>query len=296
METRKLKEEEYQAALQLALDVFMQFEAPIYPEEGIQDFTHFIKEVAPGMTIDYYGAFDQGVLVGMMAMREPRHLTLAFIRDDYQRMGIGRCLFICLLHDKGEAPITVNSSPIAVDFYHKLGFKDTDVEQTTNGVSYIPMCRKLEMEYKITIASQEDVSELLELQYKSFGPLVKELHWDDAPNMTETFEQANAEFWKYVTLKVEDSDGHIIASIRGNVCEGLLWISRLMVLPEYQRKGLGRRLLRAIQERLPHETAGLGTCLQVSRTMDFYESEGFRMYDTETVGHGLTWALMKKDK
>ena len=27
METRKLKEEEYQAALQLALDVFMQFEA-----------------------------------------------------------------------------------------------------------------------------------------------------------------------------------------------------------------------------------------------------------------------------
>ena len=36
METRKLKEEEYQAALQLALDVFMLFEAPIYPEEGIQ--------------------------------------------------------------------------------------------------------------------------------------------------------------------------------------------------------------------------------------------------------------------
>ena len=31
MEIRKLKEEEHQAALQLALDVFMQFEAPIYP-------------------------------------------------------------------------------------------------------------------------------------------------------------------------------------------------------------------------------------------------------------------------
>ena len=89
METRRLNEEEYQAALQLALDVFMQFEAPIYPEEGIQDFTHFIKEVAPGMAIDYYGAFDHGVLVGMMAMREPRHLTLVFIRDNYQRMVIG---------------------------------------------------------------------------------------------------------------------------------------------------------------------------------------------------------------
>ena len=141
METRKLKEEEHQAALQLAFDVFMQFEAPIYPEEGTLDFTHFIKEVAPDMAIDYYGAFDQDMLVGMMAMRGPRHLTLAFIRADYQRMGIGRRLFNCILQDRGEAPITVNSSPIAVDFYHKLGFKDTDVEQTTNGVSYIPMCK-----------------------------------------------------------------------------------------------------------------------------------------------------------
>ena len=141
MEIRKLKEEEHQAALQLALDVFMQFETPIYPEEGILDFTHFIKEVAPNMAIEYYGAFDQDMLVGMMAMRAPRHLTLAFIRADYQRMGIGRRLFSCIVQDKGEGAITVNSSPIAGDFYHKLGFKDTDVEQTTNGVSYIPMCK-----------------------------------------------------------------------------------------------------------------------------------------------------------
>ena len=46
------------------------------------------------MAIDYYGAFEEGVLVGMMAMREPRHLTLAFIRDDYQRMGIGTSAMI----------------------------------------------------------------------------------------------------------------------------------------------------------------------------------------------------------
>lgn len=141
MKIRRLKEEEYQPALQLALDVFMQFEAPIYPEEGVQDFTHFIKDLAPGMNIDYYGAFDGGALVGMMAMREPRHLTLAFIRADYQRLGIGHRLFNCILHEKGEAAITVNSSPIAVEFYHKLGFKATDVPQTTNGIRYLPMCR-----------------------------------------------------------------------------------------------------------------------------------------------------------
>lgn len=141
MKVRKLKKEEHQAALQLALDVFMQFEAPIYPEEGVQDFTHFIKKVAPSMNIDYYGAFDGETLVGMMAMREPRHLTLAFILSSHQSKGLGRRLFNCLLQDKGEEPITVYSSPIAVDFYHKLGFNDTDTVQTTNGISYIPMCR-----------------------------------------------------------------------------------------------------------------------------------------------------------
>lgn len=141
MEIRKLTKEEHPAALQRALDVFMQFEAPIYPEEGVLDFTHFIRDMAPGMAIDYYGAFDKGMLVGMMAMRKPRHLTLAFIRADYQCKGIGCRLFDCLLRDKGESAITVNSSPIAVAFYRKLGFKDTDTIQTTNGISYVPMCR-----------------------------------------------------------------------------------------------------------------------------------------------------------
>lgn len=106
MEIRKLNKEEHQAALQLALDVFSEFEAPIYPVEGILDFTHFVNDVAPGMAIDYYGAYDNGRLVGMMAMREPRHLTLAFILASHQHKGIGRKIFNCLLLDKGEAAIT----------------------------------------------------------------------------------------------------------------------------------------------------------------------------------------------
>ncbi len=35
--------------------------------------------------------------------------------------------------------ITVNSYPYAVSVYHRLGFKDTDKEQVTNGLRYTPM-------------------------------------------------------------------------------------------------------------------------------------------------------------
>ncbi|WP_334295796.1 GNAT family N-acetyltransferase [Clostridioides difficile] len=35
--------------------------------------------------------------------------------------------------------ITVNSSPYAVEVYHKLGFKDTAVEQIVDGIRFTPM-------------------------------------------------------------------------------------------------------------------------------------------------------------
>ncbi|WP_460645598.1 GNAT family N-acetyltransferase [Lacrimispora brassicae] len=35
--------------------------------------------------------------------------------------------------------MTVNSSPYAVEIYHKLGFVDTDTEQLVNGIRFIPM-------------------------------------------------------------------------------------------------------------------------------------------------------------
>ncbi|MGM9699184.1 MAG: GNAT family N-acetyltransferase [Prevotella sp.] len=150
------------------------------------------------------------------------------------------------------------------------------------------------MGYKIEIASIDDVPALLRLQHKAFGPLVEELHWNDAPNMTETIEQAYEGFAQNTTLKIEDEHHGIIASVRGNVTEGRLWIGRLMVLPEHQHKGLGRRLLKEIQSMLPHNRACFGTCLQVKKSMELYESEGFRVYDTEDIGNGLTWAFMEK--
>ena len=35
--------------------------------------------------------------------------------------------------------LTVNSSPYAAKIYRKLGFVDTDTEQVTNGIRYVPM-------------------------------------------------------------------------------------------------------------------------------------------------------------
>ncbi|ENY8640112.1 TPA: GNAT family N-acetyltransferase [Clostridioides difficile] len=45
----------------------------------------------------------------------------------------------CICNKFNLTEITVNSSPYAVEVYHKLGFKDTAVEQIVDGIRFTPM-------------------------------------------------------------------------------------------------------------------------------------------------------------
>jgi ribosomal protein S18 acetylase RimI-like enzyme len=134
----------------------------------------------------------------------------------------------------------------------------------------------------------------LELQYKAFRPVAESLNWPDAPNLTETVEHARGEFPKYTTLKMLSDHGKIIGSVRGRIENGSLYIGRLMVLPEYQKNGYGRILLREIQSLLPHSRAWLDTSGDVPETVSFYEREGFRTFNTERFENGHTWISMEK--
>lgn len=148
---------------------------------------------------------------------------------------------------------------------------------------------------KIEIANIEDVPELLNLQYKAFRPVAESLNWLDAPTLTETVEHALAEFLKYTTLKMLSDDGKIIGSVRGRVENGSLYIGRLMVLPEFQKNGYGRILLRKIQSILPHDRAWLDTSGDVPETVSFYEREGFRIFESKHFENGVSWISMEKN-
>lgn len=147
---------------------------------------------------------------------------------------------------------------------------------------------------KIEIATVADVPELLNLQLKAFGPVAESLNWTDAPIFSETEAYAREEFQKYTTLKMVADGGKIIGSVRGCVKDGSLYIGRLMVLPEFQKHGYGRVLLREIQSALPHDRAWLETCGEISETVSFYEREGFRPFKTEYVAKGISWIFTEK--
>lgn len=148
---RKINKNEVDEALDLALDVFMEFEAPEYDPKGIEIFR---QEITAGKEPDsdckkglcpIYAAFDGRKMIGIARLRKTKaHISLMFVRKEYHRQGIATALFRFLLNDLlRENPalkeITVNSSPYGKPFYLRLGFVPASREQEKDGIRFTPM-------------------------------------------------------------------------------------------------------------------------------------------------------------
>ena len=70
-----------------------------------------------------------------------------YYEASYHKKGVGRALIDYVgkyvLLEEGFHRLTVNAAPYAVGFYHKLGFRDTDIEKTNDGIRYTPMEKTL---------------------------------------------------------------------------------------------------------------------------------------------------------
>lgn len=137
---RKIENNEYSEALNLVWNVFMEYEAPEYSQEGIKEFYKSIHDDKYLSGLCVYGAFIQDELVGVIASRSSgTHIALFFVSGKHHRKGIGKTLFYMMKSKCKDDKITVNSSPYAVPVYRKLGFKETDKEQIVSGLRFTPM-------------------------------------------------------------------------------------------------------------------------------------------------------------
>jgi GNAT superfamily N-acetyltransferase len=144
MEIKPILEKDMKRALKLVWEVFLEFEAPDYTEEGIQTFKSTIDDENWVNQRDFYGAYtDDDQLLGVITTKDLSHIALFFVDGKHHKQGIGRELYnkIELLNDKDF--FTVNSSPYAHEVYKHMGFVDTDKEQSVKGLRFIPMRKKL---------------------------------------------------------------------------------------------------------------------------------------------------------
>lgn len=140
---REINQEEIERALCLVWKVFQEYEAPDYTKEGIEEFYKSIHDENFLSKLCWYGSFVREELVGVIATRsEGTHIALFFVDGKYHKQGIGKRLFQIAKMKCCSDKMTVNSSLYAVPIYHKLGFTDTNVEQTVNGLRFMPMEHK----------------------------------------------------------------------------------------------------------------------------------------------------------
>lgn len=136
-------------AMALVRRVFMAFEAPEYPPEGVEAFLDYIAMPGVQTLVDQgrltvWSAQHATELVGVVAMRPPCQISLLFVDPAYHRQGIAKRLLAHALaaYRKDGEPVTVHASPYALEAYRRMGFTETGPEQSSSGIRFIPMVFK----------------------------------------------------------------------------------------------------------------------------------------------------------
>ena len=66
-------------ALDLVWKVFLEYEAPDYTEEGIQEFKSCIDDESWIKDRAFYGAFEDDKILGVIATKDITHIALFFV-------------------------------------------------------------------------------------------------------------------------------------------------------------------------------------------------------------------------
>ena len=143
---REMNPGEEQAVCDLVSQVFNEFVAPDYGQEGIEEFFRFANPGALEERMQSGGfvfvACQADVPVGMLEFFPPDRIAMLFVAIHHQ--GIAKEL---LAHAIGKArtvnpdlsKLTVHSSPYAEPTYLKMGFNKIGNATKEHGIMYIPM-------------------------------------------------------------------------------------------------------------------------------------------------------------
>ena len=105
------------------------------------------------------------------------------------------------------------------------------------------------MEFQIV--KENELEEILELQYLAYQTEAALFGTNDIPPLKQTLEEVKAEFREGTIIIVKDGS-KIIGSVRMKEKDNTVYIGKLMVHPDYRRKGrkaFGSSKCRAVRRR-----------------------------------------------
>ena len=134
-------------------------------------------------------------------------------------------------------------------------------------------------DFVIEPASIEDAVDILNIQYLAFEAESRLYDGVEIPPLAQTLEGLMADFSEYAFLRAV-VDGQIVGSVKCRETAGRVWVGRLMVHPSWQNKGIGRKLMQAVEEYNPEAVEfELFTGNKSLKNIALYRSLGYEVRD-----------------
>ena len=148
---------------------------------------------------------------------------------------------------------------------------------------------------EIRKATQNDLPKILGLQKLAYLSEAKLLNNYSIQPLTQTLEELEKELLKGIVLKMTDEKtGNIIGSVRAYEENERVYIGKLMVHPDYQNKGFGTNLLKAIETYYKNKTFELFTSNKSEKNISLYKKNGYNEYKREKVSENMELIFMEK--
>lgn len=149
-------------------------------------------------------------------------------------------------------------------------------------------------EVDIREAAPSDAAGILEVQKLAFHG--QALLYDDftLPPLVQTLEELVRDFTTHVILKAIRK-GKIVGTVRGHAEGATCHISRLSVHPDHQGRGIGKKLMLAIEEKFSGAARyELFTGHKSKKSFVLYGKLGYRMFMEKPQSDKVTLICMEK--
>ncbi|MCD9023465.1 GNAT family N-acetyltransferase [Cohnella silvisoli] len=151
------------------------------------------------------------------------------------------------------------------------------------------------MSTKIERASAVDAEEILSLQKLAYQSEAKIYNDFSIEPLVQTLEQLRYQFEDHIILKAV-VDGAINGSVRAIEREGTCFIGKLIVNPNDQNKGIGRKLMEAIEDYFPLSRYELFTGSKSVKNIALYEKFGYTVFSERSITPDFSLVYLEKKR
>lgn len=148
----------------------------------------------------------------------------------------------------------------------------------------------------IETAGPKDAETILQLQrlaYQSEAELYQD--WS-IPPLTESLAELLAEFDRQLFLKAScGQPPQLVGSVRAQLDGSTCAIGRLIVRPDFQRQGIGSKLMHEVERRFPQARRfELFTGHRSVRNLSFYQRLGYSPFREQRLSNQVTLIFLQK--